>query len=432
MRITRWIALMFISLGLTVALYGIVTAMPMFARRYGMACTDCHTAIPKLNADGMLFRSHGFRQDVDDIGKPDKGDNDISGHTSTRLQARYDLARTEKPSGNTDLSKVTFHEVTFYPATGAFAQRFASEFELAVAPEEPVEIENAWIRGAWMAGNGYVGARAGIFHPFEGFGASDRPLSISRPLFQTTSAKLNQKTFFTPWNFDQAGLEVGYTSNRTLLRATLFNGLVYDPEENIAHPATVLASDNAFAKKPNRPDFQNSDVQLLATQILTKEGGGLSGYAYFGALALPVDNNPTNGYWNDHFYRVAGYASYPVSKQVMLLGGVQYGKDETFTLASGAGPKSASLGYFGEGDIDLTNNWWLAGRYDWFDPSENVAGTTADDENETWAGTVALNKAFLNGLQFISEYRHKLTKLGPAATSDQKDDAFQTRLIWIW
>jgi hypothetical protein len=423
MRATRVGAVAILSCGLAALTYGTAFNMPMFARKLGTDCSTCHTVVPKLNQTGMNYRAAGFRM-PDEIGTEDKEVDNISTQTSTRLQTRYDAARTDNAGVKSDKSQLTFHEVTFYPLTGAFAKNYASLFELSIAPEEPIEIENAYVRGAWKRGQGWLSARAGIFHPFEGFGASDRPVSLSRPLLQTVSANFNQKTFFTPWNFDESGLELGYSLERTELRATIFNGLTYDPDEGIAHPAQTGASGNAFAKNAGRPDFHNVDVQVFLNQILNERGGGVSLYYYNGALALPVDNDPTLGYFQDKFYRAAAYASYPVVKQLILVAGGQTGSDKTYTSVAGFGDDSKSNGFFGEGDVDLNRCGWLAGRYDWFDPSDQK------DDNEIWAATISLNKPFNNGLQIISEYQHKLTKQG--AIADRKDDAFQTRLIWIW
>lgn len=37
------------------------TAVPIFAERYGFKCTQCHTAVPELNAFGEHFRQAGYR-----------------------------------------------------------------------------------------------------------------------------------------------------------------------------------------------------------------------------------------------------------------------------------------------------------------------------------------------------------------------------------
>ncbi len=424
MKLTRVAATVIVTLVSAVAFYGTAFNMPMFSRKLEMPCSSCHMVVPKLNEMGMKFRAAGFRM-PDEIGKPDEQVNNVSTQMSTRMQSRYDAARTDNAGVKTDKSQFTFFEVTFYPLTGAFAKNYSSLFELSIGPEEPVEIENAYVRGDWNAGKGFFPARAGVFHPFEGIGASDRPVALDRPMFQTTSANFNQKTFFTPWNFDEAGLEVGYTQQRTLLRATLFNGLTYDANEDVAHPAQTGAAGNAFAKDPVRPDFHSVDVQVFLTQMLNADGAGVSLYYYKGALALPVDNIPTSGtYWNNSFDRVAAYASYPLNKHLMLMAGAQQGSDMTYTSAAGYGKKSKSMGVFGEADVDMSQNWWLTGRYETFDP------TDLKDKNETNAVTLAVNKPFNNGLQFISQYKRSMTKQG--AKADKNTDAFQTRLIWIW
>ncbi len=424
MRPTRILAAVLIGFVAAVTLYGTAFNMPMFTRKYELECGSCHAVVPKLTEMGMKFRAAGFRM-PDDIGQPDQEVNNVSTQMSTRLQARYDGSRTDNAGVKSDKSQFTFHEVTFYPLTGAFAKNYSSLFELSIGPEEPVEIENAYVRGDWKASEGFVSARAGIFHPFEGFGASDRPVALDRPLFQTTSANFNQKTFFTPWGFDEAGVELGYNYDRTMLRATLFNGLTYDPNEHIAHPAQTGAGGNAFAKDPARPDFHNVDVQVFLTQILKANGGGVSLFYYKGALALPVDNDPSSGlFWKNAFDRYAAYASYPIVDRLILLAGAQQGKDETYTSAAGFGVDSKSKGIFGEADVDLTQNWWLAGRYETFDPSDQRANNSIN------ALTLAINKPFNNGLQFISQYRRTTTDL--SATTDRTTDAFQTRLIWIW
>ncbi len=400
--------------------------MPMFARKYDLGCTSCHSVIPKLTEMGMKFRAAGSRM-PDEIGQEDKETSNISTQNSTRLQARYDAARTKDPAKapgptTSDRNQLTFHEITLYPLTGAFNKNYSSLFEVSIAAEEFAEIENAYVRGNWTAGKGHFSARAGLFHPFEGYGASDRPVSIDRPLFQTTAARTKDysSTYFTPWNFDESGIEVGYTQDRTMLRATVFNGLTFDEEEGVAHPAQTLSG--AFAKHDPRPATNAKDIQVFLTQILNPNGGGASLYWYHGAIDIPdVPSTPTQ-YFEDSFDRYAAYASYPMVSRLVLLGGFQQGTDKV-PLADGTKPSSTSQGYFGEADVDL-HECWLAGRYDWFDPTDKI------DDNEITGITVAVNKPFNNGLQFISQYRHKQTKQG--TIDDKKEDAFQTRLIWIW
>lgn len=402
---------------------GTVLGMPMFSRKYKLECAYCHSVIPKLTEAGFQFRAAGWRMS-EEIGKWDEKEkfNFVVGdYDSLRTQARYDLSRTDNAGVVTTTNQLTHFEITLYPLTGAFFGNYSSLFEISLAAGDSPEAENAYGRGNWKLGPGHLSARLGIFHPFEGYGASDRPLGIARPLFQTTGANFNQPTFFTPWGFDETGLELGYTLNRTTIRATVFNGLSFSEEEGTVVPATGLSGSDSKVK--GRPSYNSKDIQLFFTQLLTDNGGGVSLYYYNGKLDLPVVGPPTGEFFKNTFERYAAYASYPVGP-VLLLGGYLEGKDDTFTSIAGFGPRNKSKGYFGEVDFIAENLLGFAARYDSFDPSDLKSA----DKRTRY--TVAANKATNNGLQAIAEYGY--TKLEQGTLADRKDSAFQIRFIWIW
>src|SRR5439155_22910745 len=81
---------------------------------------------------------------------------------------------------------LSFMEATLYPLTGSWGKYFASESELSVSPEDFFEVENAYVRMVKGNEKNFFTSRVGIFHSWEGFGASDRPFSNARPLFQTS------------------------------------------------------------------------------------------------------------------------------------------------------------------------------------------------------------------------------------------------------
>src|SRR5690242_7986939 len=63
MRLLRTILL--VAPLLTLVIQGILprpsNGLPLFARKYGVACTTCHLAFPRLNSFGMAFRQNGYR-----------------------------------------------------------------------------------------------------------------------------------------------------------------------------------------------------------------------------------------------------------------------------------------------------------------------------------------------------------------------------------
>jgi len=400
-------------------------AMPQLARRTGLDCTACHTTIPRLNEFGFEFRKAGFRL-ASEIGTDIKAT--VGDTFAARVQARYDVRHHDDAGATTNSNQLTLHEVTLYPLSGAFGSHYGSLMELSIAGEDFVEIENAYFRYARGGAKRFFSGRIGIFHPFEGYGASDRPYSINRPLIQTVAANHNGSTQFTPWNFDEAGLELAYVVNRTSISGTLFNGLFVREDEGAfkAFPA----AGGELVKAGGFDRSNSKDFQLFVNQVLKDDGSGLSGYFYYGNIDLPLpgtraeDFGPGTSFGNG-FYRAALYADYRVMPKVELQGGYQIGQDHFFdTAARSANGTFRSQGWFGEVDFPVRPKVTLGGRYDWFDPS------TKRSDNGRARLTVFANTPFNNGLQAITEYQH--VQQDRAGKTDVKDDNFQVRVIWIF
>jgi hypothetical protein len=406
--------LFIVSIGFVLGAAQAGYAMPMFARKLGVPCATCHTAIPRLNEMGYKFREAGFRM-PQDIGKPETEKFDVADYFSGRIQARYDASRTKIGPVASHRSQIRFHELTLYPMTGSFGKYFSSLVELSFAPEEPAEVENAYVRLNKGDDTRFFQGRFGVFHPFEGYGASDRPIALSRPYFQTNPANLNQSTFFTPWGFDQAGIEGGGSRGRTSFRATVFNGLMVREEEGslLAFPA----QGGPLSKPGGTTSANSADFQLFANQILNPDGGGVSAYYYHGRLDLPIGGSLDNTFQNS-FDRFALYGAYPVVPKLHVLAAFQSGRDDALS-----GGRFTSRGAFAEADVPLHDYATAGVRYDWFDPA------TTKSSNELRGVFAFLNLPFQNGLQFIAEYQHKNTKRG--ANPDRNDNIFQVRFIFI-
>ena len=59
-RRALWIATLALACGGVLVATPPATATPIFAERYGLSCSACHTAVPELNAFGNSFRRAGF------------------------------------------------------------------------------------------------------------------------------------------------------------------------------------------------------------------------------------------------------------------------------------------------------------------------------------------------------------------------------------
>lgn len=52
-------------------------AIPPFAKKHSLSCTDCHTAFPKLNDFGRDYKARGYRLEDEDIPKEEKIADDL-------------------------------------------------------------------------------------------------------------------------------------------------------------------------------------------------------------------------------------------------------------------------------------------------------------------------------------------------------------------
>lgn len=469
---------------LTVALVAAdASAMPVFARKFGVGCETCHTTIPALNEAGYKFRARGFRM-PGTMGKDEEKTFNLGNAFSGRIQSRFDTQMTNQPNGapitncpsnvcgpRTTTNALSFMEATLYPLTGSWGKYFASESELSVSPEDFFEIENAYVR--FVKGNetNFFTSRIGIFHSWEGFGASDRPYSNARTLFQTTPISASGRTIpylFQPWGLDAVGAEVGGDFNNLSLRAALLSGtfMRWDADANafLAFPAQTgpwkgaNQAVSALGKRYDSVGHNTPDFSANVTYLLHQDGGGVSLIYYHGNVATPThctdgtaisQKNVTTGEtcgvtaagevgntdfdftnatgFSNHFDRVAAYASYPLGDHVLPMAGLAYGRDDTPAnpAAFPAVPDLqtfTSKGAFAEGVFHVHRYLTTGVRYDWFHP--NTAKL-----NTQWAVTPYVNIPLYNGFQIIAEYQHRDFQLD--ATNNRQNDTFQVRVIFI-
>ncbi len=386
-------------------------ALPMFARKLGFSCAVCHTTPPRLNETGRRFRAAGFRL-PQTIGQDDEKPFKFFDYSSVRVQVRLSASRSQTGPVESTLNELKFQALELYPFTGAWGKYLSSDIKVTFSPGTDPQLENAYLRVNAGNGNAFFVARAGIFHPFDGYGASDSPATISRPFFQTTPANFNQTTFFR--GLDELGAEAGFDYRRTSVRASLLNGLVLHEEKD--RLTAFAAQGGPLTRSSTLPDHHFPDFQLFINQTLHPQGGGVSLHYYHGNLALPVA--ATNNSFRNTFDRVALYGSYPVIKRLHLLAGVQRGRDKT-----AAEERFASQGVFAEAAVPITTLTAAGVRYDWFDPARNKPS------NEIRGTTAYINAWFHQQSRVVAEYQHKHTRRGVSPMQD--DDAFQVRFIFI-
>jgi len=441
MRTTSVSKILWLSL-LPLLLPGIALAMPNFARKYDKGCNMCHTQVPRLNRTGFEFRLAGYRM-PDEIGqKEDK--LELGDMFAARMQMQEQAKSHDdvNPAKNTSGNQLTFYEATLYPLTGSWGGNFGSLVELSMAPGESFEIENAYVRGVWGdAEKGWFTGKIGVMHPWEGFGASDRPLGNIRPLFQK-QASIGSPFYL--WNVDEMAVEAGYywPKSGTNLSARISNGVIWKPDSSGAfsdHADPAQGGD--LNKTTNQIGESHKNWQVVLNQYFNKDSG-FTLYYYRGGIPFPdiaEPTNPTTGeFTNDTYTRLAAYVNYfVIPKKLNLEAGWFAGKDSlanpnvTGHLSNSSTVQNGhqvgnSSGSFMEADYQVIDNaLGVGGRYDVFDPSNNV------NHNTQKAFTVFANWRFANSMQLIADYQHKTTEAG-ANPGKNTDNQFIARFVFIF
>lgn len=336
-------------------------ALPQFARKLKLDCSGCHDALafPRLNAVGYKFRRAGFRM-PENIGQDELVDFTTDNYFGARIRADNATSVTDV-DGSTDWLNTFAGDLTLYPATGSFAKYFASEAEIGVEPGGVVELENAYGRVVYGDQDLWLSARFGVFHPLEGFGASDRSLGPSRPLIFEAAPSHDQDTFLLVTEPDRVGIDVGLQWRNTSLSVEVVNR------------ARLEVEDGQLELVATTPDTRSGkDLVIVAHQILGTRSG-LSAYWAHGIVALPVDpdlfvagvNEDT---FDDGYDKLGAFASLGDST-LLGLAGVQVGFDDALDRVTGTQSRFTSVGAFVEGNYGFTAHLVGYLRLDYFDPS---------------------------------------------------------------
>lgn len=368
--------------------------LPNFARRYNAKCTMCHTTVPHLNPTGYNFRRAGYRL-PGEIGQEVKPElNHMYAIRGELIYATmYQDTAGKKFNSH---SEFQYGEANFHPATGAFLKNWSSMFELTFTGQDApsVEVENAYARYTYGNAERFLTVRAGQMKPFEGYGASDRPLATLWPLIEVmTPAHNGVGSGHQIQDQSQPALELGGTWKYSTLSLATMNGY----QNGIQGDAD-----------------ERRDFEVVANQLIGETGGGVNAYFFKGSVDLPRVFMPGDSF-HDDYNRLAVFANYPVFKLVTknpyldgidFMAGYEKGKDKFDSLDAGGNlvlNDFGSGGYFGEIQWPVLEHLTLQGRYDKFDPDDKV------DHNEVTGLTTTLAFPFDN-IRFYLEAQQLTTK----------------------
>jgi hypothetical protein len=284
-----------------------VKAIPAFARKYGMPCSSCHEAWPKLSAFGQAFKDNGYqmgndrdapifqqpaywpvtfrmtsfwhresvnRMQVDDPTSTTGGQ--MEGKVTTH---GFDWSGLDFHTGGTLAKNVSFYVLPSSDNTGAF------HFETVMA-----RLDN-------LAGSSWLNVKLGKFE-------LDNLLSEKRILTLTNNSGVYQNYHFQPATENTSLFTFGIGDNQV---GAEWMGHSKDDRTRIS--AAVLSSNDG---SPGLPTSRGYDAFLTASQAFEVGSLGLQRvgiFAYLGQAPTYFQFNeggapvPGTGIGNKGFYR---------------------------------------------------------------------------------------------------------------------------------
>jgi hypothetical protein len=341
-----------------------VHALPAFARKYGMPCSSCHEAWPKLSAFGQSFKDNGYQMGND-------RDAPIFQNPSywpvtwriTPVWHRDSLGRVgvDGPGGSTVEQRVTTHGFDWSGLDFHTAGTLAKNVSFYVLPASDntgaFHFEAVWARLDNLLGSSWLNFKLGKFE-LDNLHSEKRTLTLSRfgggyqnYHFQPATENAGAAIPFTFGIGDnQVGAEwMGHSKNdRTRISAAL------------------LSSNDG---SPGLPTSRGYDAFISASQAF--EAGSLGvqrvgAFGYFGQAPTYFQFNQSTvgvagtGIGNKSFYRV-GFIGMWYLKKLDFTTIYFHGLDSVFlgtgTPANGTLPAGAKAPTWNGGLIETHYNW---------------------------------------------------------------------------
>jgi hypothetical protein len=392
------------------------SALPQWARRYGVSCTVCHASVPQLNSTGYKFRVAGYRM-PDEIGNDAKISNygDIM---SVRAREQYKItAPSTDSTGKKTQATNGFSNpgLGIYPLYGAFGKYWgaASEVDFSAGNTAAtkgtvggVSMNTANLRATIpVTPDSFVTVRSGLISNFEGYGAADRGVGLLSPGWKPTASQIQPggtKSFtYLGTTFSGEGVELGYNWKDTHASVQMTNGY------------------NSFNGSANQgEDNHLKDFSLYVNQMIGESAlsafyyNGKTGYSYDPTVNVQsiggaeAASTPGSATWINNYERAAVYGTLKILKneKLSLLAGFAEGKDHMINKTTHNGADQFnSYGMFAQAQSVLHEHLTAALAYGTMRASTRAAGNRSSD----WTVSVAVP---VENAKFALDYQNKRTQ----------------------
>jgi len=178
----RILACSLIALGLLTLFPGAASAIPAFARKYGVNCTMCHSAFPRLNDFGQRYRANGYQ--LPGRESEDKTVLESPPPFALRTSGGYSSHSATNNPGVEEVSEFQLNGLDLLSA-GLFARNigYLVVYPPQINPTRGVEGQDGTLEMASVVfsnlGSSWVNLRVGRFEPAYVALSAKRRLTIS-------------------------------------------------------------------------------------------------------------------------------------------------------------------------------------------------------------------------------------------------------------
>jgi hypothetical protein len=431
----RRIGVRLIVLGTLVASGKPSHAIPAFARKYGLPCSACHEAWPKLNNFGQVFRDNGYQlgnnRDAPIYQEPSYFPITIrvtpQWHRESNDRRAVDMVPGVPGSGLVE-SRVTTSGFDLTGVDLIAAGTLYKNISFAAQPflgTNGTTLLQMYLRFDNLAGSPWLNVKFGKFE-LDTLISEERLLTLNNTsgYYSYHFRPPGDNNFFGGIGDQQLGIELmGHSAN-----------------SYTRYAVSVLSSSDG---RPGLPSNQTYDVYADFTQGFEIPGLGLQRvgvYSYVGespTFFQTRDGVPIagTGKGNRSFYRAGAYGLWYVGKfdfstlylhgQDNVFLGNAVPSDQPFNLPKGAaGP--AWNGAFVEAHYTYNPRLILIGRYELIRMSRQANPAMHSDLGNLDAWTVGYRwYPFMSsraGLAWVQEYSH-LRSVGTAPLSGRDDNS---------
>jgi hypothetical protein len=265
-------------LGIFLSAVSPASALPAFARKYGMPCSSCHEAWPKLSPFGQQFKDNGYQMGNDRDAPIFQ--NPAYWPVTFRITPQWHRESTNKAAVDQTASgeaQVTTHGFDWSGLDFHTAGTLAKDFSFYVLPSSDntaaFHFEAVWARLDNIAGSSWLNVKLGKFE-------LDNLLSEKRILTLTSISGVYTNYHFQPFispGVPEASYGFGIGDNQVGIE-----WLGHSKNDRTRISASLLSSNDG---SPGLPTSRGYDGYFAASQAFELGSLGLQrvgGFAYLG------------------------------------------------------------------------------------------------------------------------------------------------------